>query len=234
VTEGVAPTEATTGERLAALAGRAGARLTAHELARGVLRTAILGGELAGGTRLVQSELAQQLGVSTTPVREALRDLVGEGLIHFDPHRGAVVEELSATDAREIYDLRIILEARALELAAERITQAQVARAREVNDLMARAERPADWAGLNHEFHLGIYEAANSPRLLGIVRGLVDSSVMYVSARLRETGEERDAARAEHEEILGALEAGDVAAAVGAMTDHLRHTLALLGLDDEP
>lgn len=221
------------GEGLAVLASRAGARLTAHELARGVLRTAILGGELAGGTRLVQSDLAQQLGVSTTPVREALRDLVGEGLIRFDPHRGAVVEELSATDAREIYDLRIILEARALELAAERITGAQVARAREINDRMARAERPAEWAGLNREFHLGIYEAAESPRLLGIIRGLVDSSVMYVSARLRETGEERDAARAEHEEILGALEAGDVTGAVGAMTGHLRHTLALLGLDDE-
>ena len=85
--------------RLSALAGAGAAgRQTAHEFVRSVLRRAILSGELAGGTRLVQAELAAVLEVSTTPVREALRELASEGLVRFDPHRGAVVQELSGEE----------------------------------------------------------------------------------------------------------------------------------------
>ena len=79
----------------------AGTRQTAHEYVREVLRRSILNGDLPGGSRLVQAELAATLEVSTTPIREALRDLASEGLVRFDPHRGAVVTELDDEDLRD-------------------------------------------------------------------------------------------------------------------------------------
>ena len=103
-------------------AGYAGTRKTAHEFVREVLRRAILSGELTGSTRLVQAELAATLEVSTTPVREALRDLASEGLIRFDPHRGAVVEELSRDELNEVYAIRKVLEPLALTQALPNLT----------------------------------------------------------------------------------------------------------------
>ena len=95
-------------ERLPGLAGQSfsATRQTAHEYVREVLRRAILSGDIPVGSRLVQAELATTLEVSTTPVREALRDLASEGLIQFDPHRGAVVSELSGEELQEIYEIR--------------------------------------------------------------------------------------------------------------------------------
>jgi DNA-binding GntR family transcriptional regulator len=209
----------------------AGARQTAHALAHAVLRQAILEGALPGGTRLVQADLAEQLGLSTTPVREALRDLVGEGLIRFDPHRGAIVNELSSKDLNEIYDLRILLEARAIELAAERITEQQLDHLSEINDAMFRAEGPADWATLNRDFHLAIYEAADSPRMLAILRGLVESAVRYVSATRQAAPEIRETARDEHAAIVEKLRRHDVDGATAAIQHHLDNTRSLLELD---
>src|SRR3990172_11947171 len=94
--------------------GFAATRQTAHEFVRGVLRRAILNGELASGSRLVQAELAAMLDVSTTPVREALRDLATEGLVQFDPHRGAIVSELSSEDVHAISAFRTVLDPLAL------------------------------------------------------------------------------------------------------------------------
>jgi DNA-binding GntR family transcriptional regulator len=79
---------------------------TAHEFARATLRHAILTGQIPGGSRLVQTDLAAQLSLNTTPVREALRDLATEGLIRFDPHRGAVVHRLTQREVDEVYRIR--------------------------------------------------------------------------------------------------------------------------------
>jgi DNA-binding transcriptional regulator YhcF (GntR family) len=95
---------------------------TAHDFAKQTLRRAILRGELPGGTRLIQSDLATQLGVSTTPVREALRDLAGGGLITLDRNRGGVVRELNWHEVEEIDQIQERLRPLAMELAVRNIS----------------------------------------------------------------------------------------------------------------
>lgn len=202
-----------------------GSRQTAHEFVRNVLRRAILSGELAGGTRLVQADLATMLEVSTTPVREALRDLASEGLIRFDPHRGAVVQELSGEELREIYMIREILEPFALRLAVPKVTPELLERLRELHEKMASEPNSADFADTNRRFHLMIYEAAGYPRLTAIIQGLVDASVMYIGASLKDVPDLRETAVHDHAAILAALEEGDADAAVEAVVTHLRLSL---------
>lgn len=198
-----------------------GNRQTAHEFARNVLRRAILTGELRGGSRLVQADLASMLEVSTTPVREALRDLASEGLIRFDPHRGAVVQELSGEELREIYMIREILEPFALRLAVPKVTPELLGRLRGLHEMMASEPHSAEWVDANRNFHLAIYEAAGVPRLSAIIKGLADASVMYIGASLKDVEGLRDTAVHDHGAILTALEEGDADAAVEAVLTHL-------------
>lgn len=202
-----------------------GARQTAHEYVRAVLRRAILNGELASGSRLVQSELAAMLDVSTTPVREALRDLATEGLVQFDPHRGAIVTELSSEDLWDIYEIRMVLESLALRKAVEKVTPALLERLRKVHQAMLDEPQSVDWVDRNRVFHMAVYELAVSPRLAGMIRTLQDASVMYIGASLHSDPSHRETANRGHAEILEALENKDTEAAVAALTDHLRSTV---------
>jgi DNA-binding GntR family transcriptional regulator len=208
--------------RLSALAGAGAAgRQTAHEFVRSVLRRAILSGELAGGTRLVQAELAAVLEVSTTPVREALRELASEGLVRFDPHRGAVVQELSGEELAEIYAIREVLEPLALRRAVPNLTPGDLARLRQLHERMLVEPHSEEWVDANRAFHTAVLEAAASPRLCAIIRSLEDASVMYIGASLNEVPGLREDAVADHGEFLEALEAGDVEAAVAVAVRHL-------------
>ncbi|MFT7476247.1 MAG: DNA-binding GntR family transcriptional regulator, partial [Verrucomicrobiales bacterium] len=157
---------------------------TAHVYVRETIRLAILNGQLAGGTRLVQSDLAAQLEVSTTPVREALRDLASEGLIRIDPHHGGVVTELDEADLREVYQIRQRIEPFALEVSMPNITDEILDRCQELHAAMSAAPHSAAWVQLNRDFHMTIYEASNQHRLVAMVRSLQDASVMAVSARI--------------------------------------------------
>jgi DNA-binding GntR family transcriptional regulator len=202
--------------------GYGGNRKTAHEFVREVLRRAILNGELRGSTRLVQAELAATLEVSTTPVREALRDLASEGLIRFDPHRGAVVQELSTEEVEEIYAIREVLEPLALRQAVPKITDTILDRLRVLVRKMEDEPQSAEWVDFNRSFHMTIYESAASPRLAGIIRGLQDASVMYIGASLKEVPGLRDDANRDHAEILEALARHDVETAVSSVVNHLQ------------
>src|SRR5688500_20338979 len=104
-------------------------RQTAHEFVRETLRKAILRGDLPGGSRLVQADIAARLKVSTTPVREALRDLATEGMITLDPHRGGVVRELNWDDMQEIVMIRHALGPQINRLPIERISIDEIGRA---------------------------------------------------------------------------------------------------------
>ena len=200
--------------------GYGGTRKTAHEFVREVLRRAILSGELKGSTRLVQAELAATLEVSTTPVREALRDLASEGLIRFDPHRGAVVEELSRDDVREVYAIREVLEPLALGQALPNLTEADLERLRRLHKKMLDEPQGPEWVDYNRNFHMMIYESAG-PRLSTIIKGLLDASVMYIGASLKEVPDLREKANHDHSNILDALTRRDVEAATAAILDHL-------------
>lgn len=205
------------------------ARQTAHEYVRDVLRRAILNGELAGGSRLVQAEIASTLEVSTTPVREALRALATEGLIQFDPHRGAVVKELSGEELQEIYDIRLLLEPMAMRQAVPNIDPALVERLRKLHDRMLAEPHSAQWVDFNRAFHMAVYEAAASPRLAAIIGLLQDAAVMYISASLKEVPGLREDANHDHGDILDAIKRRDADAAVDAIRRHL--TVALKALE---
>lgn len=200
-------------------------RQTAHEFVRSILRRAILNGELTGGTRLVQAELAAILEVSTTPVREALRDLATEGLINFDPHRGAVVQELSGEELHEIYEIRLLLEPLALRQAVPKITESLLEQLRRLHKKMLDEPHSAEWVDYNRIFHMAVIEAAASPRLAAIIRSLQDASVMYIGASLKHVPGLRDDANHDHAAILAALERRDIEAAVSAVRDHLKVAL---------
>ena len=210
-------------------AGYAGTRKTAHEFVREVLRRAILSGELRGSTRLVQAELAATLEVSTTPVREALRDLASEGLIRFDPHRGAVVEELSREELNEVYTIRKVLEPLALSQALPNLTEGDLDLLARLHKKMLDEPQGAEWVDFNRNFHMMIYESAG-PRLSNIIRGLLDASVMYIGASLKEVPNMREEANHDHSEILDALTRRDIAAATAAVLDHLN--LSMRALDE--
>lgn len=199
------------------------------------MRQAILSGELPGNTRLVQAEIAEALKVSITPVREALRDLANDQMIRLDPHRGGVVYELTDGELQEILDLRLLLEVEAMRRAAELISPAQLEPARSLHEAMMLATESPAWVMLNRSFHVTIYEAARLPRLVTIVRNLLDASVMYVSATDVHMPKHRQRAGGEHAAILQHLTDHDVDGAVEVIRDHInipRSILRLRSKDD--
>jgi DNA-binding GntR family transcriptional regulator len=201
---------------------------TAHEFVRETLRAAVLDGTLAGGARLVQSELAERLGVSTTPVREALRDLATERLVVFDPHRGALVRTLDIGEVRELYELRMTLEPLMVRRVIAAITPDQLARA---EDLQRRMEKPceiATWVELNRDFHAVFSEIDDSSRLATILAGLRDSAAVYVALSLGSRPQQVEEANAEHAALLDLYRKGSVEKAVALTVTHLQATLAAI------
>jgi DNA-binding GntR family transcriptional regulator len=165
------------------------------------------------------------LDVSTTPVREALRDLATEGLVQFDPHRGAIVSELSAEDVHDIYEIRRVLEPLAMRQAVPNVSDSLLARLRKLHQGMLDEPHSVDWVDRNRVFHMAVYETAASPRLAAIIRNLQDASVMYIGASLKHKPGLREDANHGHAEILEALENRDVEAAVKALDEHLRTSI---------
>jgi DNA-binding GntR family transcriptional regulator len=194
---------------------------TAHVYVREAIRMAILNGQLVGGSRLVQSDLATQLRVSTTPVREALRDLASEGLIRIDAHRGAVVSELDEDDLAEVYQIRRRLEPMAIEMAMPRLTDEVLERASELHEAMSAAPNSAAWVQLNRQFHMTIYEVSNQHRLVALIRSLQDASVMAISTRLLRRADVRTTANDEHGQLLEALRDRDLERATAIILHHV-------------
>lgn len=210
-------------------------RRTAHQLVKDTLRRAILDGSLAGGTRLVQAEVAARLGVSTTPVREALRDLATEGLVRLDAHRGAVVHEVTPEELDELYDLRRLLEPEAVRRAAANLTVEELD---ELDALQRRMDAEDDvikWIGMNRSLHQAIADAAGSKRLAQLLHRLEDEAAMYVGVSLRRQHTRLASGNVQHHALLDALRRRDGDAAAAAILDHLGHTqsLASSGLPDD-
>jgi DNA-binding GntR family transcriptional regulator len=201
---------------------------TAYEYALTALRSAILGGTLAGGTRLVQTELASQLNVSTTPVREALRDLATEGLVVSDPHRGAVVRQLDIDEVREIYQLRMALEPLMVQRVAERLTVAQLDHAEELANRMQTEANLSAWVDLNREFHTIFSEADDRSKLAGILANLRDSASPYVSLSLEARPQQVPEANIEHAELVRLYRERDIDSVVRLTLQHLHSTLAAI------
>lgn len=201
---------------------------TARRYVLDTLRSEILRGRHRRGDRLRQEEVAARLSVSTTPVREALRDLVGEGLIELDPHRGAVVRGLTLGELREIYELRIVLEPMLVARTVADVTPAQLDRARAVQALLDDGQAPEQWAALNEAFHAVLHEGARESRLARLVDGLAKSAEPYVALSLRLAAALAAANNADHRAILDAYARGDADGAAAASAAHLARTLGAL------
>jgi DNA-binding GntR family transcriptional regulator len=204
-----------------ALEANDGGRLTAHEFVRETLRKAILRGDLPGGSRLIQADLAAQLKVSTTPVREALRDLATEGMITLDRHRGGVVRELNWDDMQEIVAIRQALEPLIIRLAMERITDEELRTAEALHQAMSKEPDVGTWAELNQKFHAVFHEAAGSRRLLAIAAGLQEAAATYVTRAQQERPQVRKRSNAEHRGLLKAMRDRDVDAAIAVQMHHI-------------
>lgn len=201
--------------------GRLGNRSTAVDLVREALRWAILNGELPGGTRIGLSEVADALEVSTTPVREALRELATEGLVKLDAYRGGTVHVLRREDMEEIVHLRQVLEPIAIQEAIEGMTPELLARAASIAEQMQHEPDYASWVDLNLSFHLTVYEAAKSRRLISIIRTLQNPTLMYVSSFLKDHPVMQARAMDEHSRLLDAIRAGEVESAIELTLQHL-------------
>ncbi len=151
------------------------ARKTKKELMVEIVREAILSGELEPGTRLLQEELAERFDVSPTPVREAIQQLVAEGVLSHSPYKGVQVAEVTLTDVREIYLLRAVLEALATELAVPNLKISEIQGLRTLQAEIEAAILKDDVRPirkLNYEFHMRIYTAAEMPQLIQLIKAL--------------------------------------------------------------
>ncbi len=207
---------------LSALIAEAGGRhRTATAFVEATLRAAILSGRLAGGTPLRQEDLATAFGVSRMPVREALRQLEAQALMDFVPHKGAVVTEISAADAADIYAIRIALEPAALTLSIPHLTDVELARAADLLNDMDVEEEPGRMGELNRRFHMTLYEAAPHPKLLALTESQLSSFDRYLRFHLAAKGREY-MSQEDHRDMLAAARARDCARAVEILRGHLQ------------
>jgi DNA-binding GntR family transcriptional regulator len=208
-----------------------------------LLQDRILSGAIPTGTWLRQERLADEYGVSRTPIREALRALQAQGMVEVVPNRGALVRGPTLRDIREAYAVRAVLEGHAAALAAEFVREDQLARMQEAEALFERAvgeaqatsggavpERPA-WSRANDLFHDAILEASGNARLAATVRSLHGSFPRNVTWSalsgsihlLRENV-------AQHRAIAAAIAAGQPAAARKAMRKHVQRSGELVAM----
>jgi DNA-binding GntR family transcriptional regulator len=192
------------------------------------LRQQIIQGSYQAGERLVEERLADALGVSRTPVREALAALASEGLVQMFPNRGAVVRSFAPDEIKESYDLRAVLEGYAAFQAALRITQDHVATLGAITDEMASlphdlADERAELYWLverNQLFHRAIVEASSNRLLLTVFRQLIDLPLMFRSFYWYSAAE-RTQQIFFHRRIIDALAAHDADRARALMTEHI-------------
>ncbi len=200
---------------------------TTQGMVVGGLRDAILSGVLAGGQPLRQDEIAEHFGVSRMPVREALRQLEGEGMVSFYPHRGAVVSELSYREVLEIIEIRISLETMALHKAFPLLGDGEFRRAEEVlhsidedEDLVSR------WGELNWRFHATLFAPAERPRLLSVIKAQHTAFERYIRVHLALSDYEKP--QQEHYELLDNCRQGEENAAIDLLTWHIQDTGEML------
>lgn len=206
-------------------------RKTTTELVVDVLRARILSGDIPPGSALRQELVAEELGVSRIPVREALRLLSAEGLVETIPHRGAFVSTLSRADVREFFEIRARMEPWLLREAVAHMTDADFARAEQIVAEMDGVET-ALWGQFNWQLHESLYQAAQRPAALGIVRMLHEKSERYfrfqvVNAPIRLQ------AHQEHMALIALCREGRLDEAEAALQRHIEGAATqILGIVD--
>jgi DNA-binding GntR family transcriptional regulator len=190
------------------------------------IRKLIMTGEIPIGAQLRQAELATRLGVSRTPIREALRQLQSGGLIEVVPNRGAVVRVPAPWEVREAYEVRAELEGLACKRAVRLITDDGLAELRAANELLRRdAPQPStnlSTTAANDTFHTLIHQVSGNERLAKVIKEINEAFPRNVSALvLQDNPRHRDDNYAEHQRIIDALASGDARTARREMQAHV-------------
>jgi GntR family transcriptional regulator, gluconate operon transcriptional repressor len=197
---------------------------TLADRAADMLRERILAGDLVSGDRLVESRIAQQLGISRGPLREALKQLAADGLVREEPRRGTFVATPTVEDVRDAYDLRVAIEVKAARLVIANGDRAALDALRRAAEGVATAARSGDLRTLvkaDYAFHEALCRASGNRRLLdAFVR---NASVLRILLRLEEERFYRsfDEIAIQHRDLFAAVEAGDAAKAEAMVTEHL-------------
>jgi DNA-binding GntR family transcriptional regulator len=210
---------------LAALSPLRGRRSLREEITV-ILRAAVVSGELAPGEVYSAPSLAERFGVSATPVREAMLDLVKEDLVEVVPNKGFRVVRLSAAELDELTEIRMLLEVPTIRRLAEAgVAPADLDRLRPLAAAIEGAARRRDFIAhvtYDLDFHLGLLALAGNPRLVEIVRSLRQGSRLY-GLRALPDDDSAFAAFHEHAELLDLIAAGDAAGAEALMRTHIGH-----------
>jgi DNA-binding GntR family transcriptional regulator len=199
---------------------------TVAEQAADALRRKIISGELPEGYQLRQDALAAEFGVSRIPVREALVQLEGEGLVRIVPHKGAVVSELSIAEISELFMLRGLLEPMLLKKSAPKLTQADFA---DLDAILAEyteelhAHHLSRWGELNTRLHDLLMSRAEQPRTLAIVTSLLQQTDRYTRLQLSLSAESCRRAEEEHGELVRLCKTGDFRGAASLLKRHIDH-----------
>jgi DNA-binding GntR family transcriptional regulator len=200
--------------------------VAAADTAYASIRDAILSGQFLPGQRLGEVELAQLLGISRTPVREALRRLGADGLIETVPNRGARVRVWDASDLESLFSVRALIEGFAAALSAQHVTEEQLTAMASLCDRMDAAAKPGKQqdlhqvAALNDEFHAAVHTASKNLLVPGLARSLIQvpmvlhTFMIYTPERLAQSMQQ-------HRDILSALAMHDPAWAEAAMRNHV-------------
>jgi len=200
--------------------------LKAAQKAYHTLRAGIIEGAHQPGARITEQEVAAAAGVSRTPVREALRRLEAEGLLRFEPHRGAFVTAWSEQDAEDIFELRAILESYGARLAANKMSASMLKELRRLAELQVSEARQRKRGyleritDLNHRFHEILQVAAASDRLRATLSTLSSAPLVLQTFRDYEN-EDLNRSAHHHLEIVEAIESGDGEWAASVMHSHV-------------
>jgi DNA-binding GntR family transcriptional regulator len=197
------------------------------ELVLEEIRRAILTRELLPGQPLVEMELAQRLGVSKTPVREALKLLSGSGLVTFNPYKGASVRVVDQALARDVYDVRMLLEPEAVRRSVQAGDKALLAEARTALDAASGAVQSGEQGQLslvNRTFHQALYKGCGNPLLISVLDDLRDRAAL-ISVVGWQNSPSWTTEYDEHNAVLAAAEAGDADGATGLVRQHIQSFL---------
>ena len=189
------------------------------------LRKAILKGELEPGERLMEKQLAEKMGVSRTPIREAIRKLELEGLVIMVPRKGAEVAMITEQDIKDVLEVRAALESLAVKLACQRMDKQNINDLLSVNDAFMGAARRKDVETVikkDVEFHDTIYQATNNKKLIGMINNLQEQIYRFRVEYIRQMDDFTNLMN-EHEEIVTAIVEKESVKAQKVATKHIEN-----------
>ncbi|WP_240488201.1 GntR family transcriptional regulator [Halomonas sp. ALS9] len=184
------------------------------------LREAIIAGQIEEGEPIRQDDIANKFNVSKIPVREALKRLEAEGLVLFQRNKGAVVTKISEPELAQMFEVRVLLEVEAIRLAVPNMGSETFDNAERICDEFNREDDVGRWAALNWELHACLYEPAQRPFMMGLIRSIHDKVERYLRLQLSlSKGKAR--ADTEHRAIIAACRKGNADEAAALVEQHI-------------